>query len=606
MLGDASARPASNEAGRKLRSMKQKYEGKDLQGLVDLGRAQGYLTLDQVNGFLPEEVSSPTDLRSTLRSLVDMHIKILNDVPADGTEGELEAEVREEADEATAAVPAAESIGESSDPVRLYLREMGNFPLLSREQEVAIAKRIEAGENEVEDEILRSLVTLDFVIELGARVEAGEADPHEIFEEHQEPADGDEEGEPEANEKQLKKLFTATTKLKSLRRRIEEIGEKLKDRPKLILKAKLEKSQLRLTESVQRELQHLELSRHLQEAVIGEMRRLLHKARDARTLLQRYEQATGLSKSQLLREATDTIDRRHVLLINGSRENLLDIAVRIKQAQKVIKEVERRVRVATDELARSLATIGSGQDKSRHAKKALTEANLRLVVSFAKHYANRGLGFLDLIQEGNLGLMHAVDKFEYRRGFKFSTYATWWIRQAMARAIADQSRTIRLPVHIAETVNKLLGITRLLVQRLGREPSLEELAKEMEISLDKVHKLLKIVKEPVSLETPFGDEEESSLGDFVEDELAPSPVEAAIRGNLSELTCKVLATLTPREEQILRMRFGIGQKTDCTLEEVGKLFAVTRERIRQIEAKALRKLRQTELSHNLAGFMAHG
>jgi RNA polymerase primary sigma factor len=281
--------------------------------------------------------------------------------------------------------------------------------------------------------------------------------------------------------------------------------------------------------------------------------------------------------------------------------------VRIKQAQKAIKEVERRVRVATEELARSLATIGSGQDKSRRAKKALTEANLRLVVSFAKHYTNRGLGFLDLIQEGNLGLMHAVDKFEYRRGFKFSTYATWWIRQAMARAIADQSRTIRLPVHMVETVNKLLRMTRLLVQRLGREPSPEELAEQMEMPLDKVQKVLKIVKEPISLETPLGgDEEESSLGDFVEDELAPSPVEAAIRANLGELTCKVLATLAPREEQILRMRFGIGQKTDCTLEEVGKLFAVTRERIRQIEAKALRKLRQTGRSRKLEGFMARG
>ena len=227
-------------------------------------------------------------------------------------------------------------------------------------------------------------------------------------------------------------------------------------------------------------------------------------------------------------------------------------------------------------------------------------------MSFAKHYANRGLGLLDLIQEGNVGLMHAVDKFEYRRGFKFSTYATWWIRQAMARAIADQSRTIRLPVHIVETVNKLLRMTRLLVQRLGREPSPEELAEQIEMPLDKVQKVLKIVKEPISLETPLGDDEESSLGDFVEDELAPSPVEAALRGNLGELTRKVLATLTPREEQILRMRFGIGQKTDCTLEEVGKLFAVTRERIRQIEAKALRKLRQTGRSSDLAGFMARG
>jgi RNA polymerase primary sigma factor len=572
--------------------VKQKYEGKHLQGVVDLRREQGDLTLNQANGFLPD----------------DMHIKVPDDVPADETEGELqtEVEVKEDADESAAvAAPVVESISESSDPVRLYLREMGNFPLLSREQEVEIAKRIEAGENEVEDEVLRSPVMLDLVIEMGARVEAGEADLRDIFEENQAPAD-DDEGEPEANEKQLKKLLAATRKLKSLHRRIEEIGEKLKDRPKLILRAKLQKSQLRLMENVKRELHQLELSRHLQEAVISEMRRLLQQAHDARTLIQRYEQVTGRTKSQLLREAAAAVDRRQVLLINGSRENLLDIAMRIKQAQRAIKEVERRVRVTTDELARSLATIGAGQDKSRRAKKALTEANLRLVVSFAKHYANRGLGFLDLIQEGNLGLMHAVDKFDYRRGFKFSTYATWWIRQAMARAIADQSHTIRLPVHIAETVNKLLRMTRLLVQRLGREPSLEELAKEMEIPLDKVPKLLKIVKEPVSLETPFGDEEESSLGDFVEDELAPSPVEAAIRGNLGELTRKVLATLTPREEQILRMRFGIGQKADCTLEEVGKLFAVTRERIRQIEAKALRKLRQTERSHNLAGFMAHG
>jgi len=570
-------------------------------------REQRYLTLDQVNDDPREEVSSSTDLRSALQSFEDLHIKVLDEIAADGTEGELETEVKKEPDEAAAAAPVVESIGESSDPVRLYLREVGNFPLLSREQEVEIAKRIEAGEQEVEDEILRSPVTLDLVIAMGARVQAGEADPRDIFEENQEPADADEEGEPEANEKQLQKLFAATTKLKSLHRQIEEIGEKLKDRPKPILKAELEKSQLRLKENVKRELHHLELSRHIQEAVIGEMRRLLQEAHNARTLIQRYEQATGRSKSRLLREAAAAVDRRHVLQINGGRENVLDIAVRIKQAQKAIKEVERRVKAATDELARSLATIGSGQDKSRRAKKALTEANLRLVVSFAKHYSNRGLGFLDLIQEGNLGLMRAVDKFEYRRGFKFSTYATWWIRQAMARAIADQSRTIRLPVHIVETVNKLLRTTRLLVQRLGREPSPEELAEQMEMPLDKVQKVLKIVKEPISLETPLGgDEEESSLGDFVEDELAPSPVEAAIRGNLGELTRKVLATLTPREEQILRMRFGIGRKTDCTLEEVGRLFAVTRERIRQIEAKALRKLRQTGRSRDLAGFMAQG
>jgi RNA polymerase primary sigma factor len=609
--------------------MKQKYEGKDLQSLVELGREQGYVTFDavetgvvmiiflqylmgfnfsvavavdfdQINDFLPQDISSPTDLRSPLKSFQDMDIKVLADVSADGTEGELETEVKEGPDEPA---PAADSISESSDPVRLYLREMNNFELLSREQEVEIAKRMEAGENEVEEEVLRSPVTLDFVIEMGARVEAGEADLRDIFEENQEPADDDEERGPEADEKQLKKLFTATTKLKSLHRRIEDLEEKLKERPKPILKTKLEKSQVHLKESARRELHALELSRHLQEAVIGEMRRLLQEARDSQTLIQRYEQATGRSKSQLLCEAAEAEDRRHVLKINRSRENLLDIAARIKEAQKAIKEVERRVRVATDEFARSLETIASGQDKSRRAKKALTEANLRLVVSFAKRHANRGVGFLDLIQEGNIGLMRAVDKFEYRRGFKFSTYAMWWIRQAISRAIADQSRTIRIPVHMAETVNKLLRMTRLLVQRLGREPSPEEIAEQMEMPLDKVQKALKLVKEPISLETPLGDDEQNTLGDLVEDELAPSPVEAAIRANLGELTRKVLATLAPREEQILRMRFGIGQKTDCTLEEVSKLFSVTRERIRQIEAKALSKLRQTGRSRKLEAFM---
>ena len=583
--------------------MKRKCEGKDLQSLAEFGREPRYLTFDQVNGHLPQGVSSPTDLRSALQSFHEMDIKVLDKVQADRTEGELEADVKEEPDDGAEAVPAADSTSGSSDAVSLYLKEMASFQLLSREQEVEIAKRIEAGENEVEEAVLRSAVTLDVVIEMGARVEAGEADLRDIFEEDEEPTDNNDERGREANEKQLRKLFTATTKLKLLQRRIEELEEKLKHRPKPFLKAKLEKSHVQLTNRIKRELHHLELSRHLREAVIAKMRRLLQDAHDAQTLIQHYEQATCRSKSQLLREAAGVKDRRHVLYINGGRENLLDIGARIKQAQKTIRKVERRVRVTTDEFAHSLATIASGQDKSRRAKQELTEGNLRLVVSFARRYVNHGLGLLDLIQEGNIGLMRAVDKFEYRRGFKFSTYATWWIRQAMSRAIADQSRTIRIPVHMVETVNQLLRMTSLLVRRLGRTPSPEELAEQMKMPLDKVQNVLKIVKEPISLETPIGDEEQSSLGDFIEDQLAPSPVEAAIRGNLGKLTRKVLATLTPREEQILRMRFGIGQKTDCTLEEVGKLFAVTRERIRQIEAKALRKLRQTGRSSNLAGFM---
>jgi RNA polymerase primary sigma factor len=582
--------------------MNQNYEGESLQSLVELGREQGYLTLAQLNDFLPQEVSSPTDLRSALERLQDMDIKILSDVPADETQGELEAE-DEEGSEIAKAASAADSIGGSSDPVRRYLNEMSNFQLLSRAQEVEIAQRIEAGKHEVEEEVLHSPVTLDLVIEMGARIAAGEAELRDLFEEHEEAIDDDQERGSEANEQRLKQLSIVTTKLKSLHSRMEEFEEELKERPAPIRKAKIEKSQVRLKENVTRELHHLELSHHLQEGVIGELRRLLQEARDSQTLIQHYEVATGRNRSQLLREAAEAEDRRHVLKISVGRENLLDIAARIKAAQKTINKVERRVKAATNEFALSLETIASGQAKSRRAKKELTEANLRLVVSLSRRYTNHGLGFLDLIQEGNIGLMRAVDKFEYQRGFKFSTYATWWIRQSMSRAVADQSRTIRIPVHMNETVNKLTRVTRWLAQHLDREPKLEEIAEQMEMPLDKLRKVLKLIKEPISLETPFGDEEQSSIGDFVEDQLSPSPVETAIDSNLGDLISKVLATLTPREEQIVRMRFGIGQKTDYTLEEVGKVFAVTRERVRQIEGRALRKLRQTGRSRNLEGFM---
>jgi len=445
--------------------MKQMYKRKTIESLVDPRREQGYQTFDQINGFLPQDVASPTDPRAALESFEDMDIKVLEEVPTEGAEGEIDAEPEKEAEEETAA-----AAGDSSDPVRLYLKEMGNFQLLSREQEVEIAKRIEAGEQEVEEEVLKSPVTLDFLIDLGDRIEAGEADLRDIFEESEEPADPDEERGPEANEKLLKKLHDSTKRLKDLRAKLEELEEELRVRPGPRRKPKLERNYARLRERVKAAFITMGLSRHVRETVICEMRNQLEQFRKAHQVIKYYEDPTGRFKTQLIKEAAEAEDRRHVLKVNGTRENLLDIADRIREAQHTMKAVERRVKTSREEFSRSIEIIAAGQHKSRRAKKELTEANLRLVVSFAKRYTNRGVGLLDLIQEGNIGLMHAVDKFEYRRGFKFSTYATWWIRQSMSRAIADQGRTIRIPVHVVETTNKLLRVTRLLVQRLGREP----------------------------------------------------------------------------------------------------------------------------------------
>lgn len=585
-------------AGGRGAKVKYKNDGNAPQSVVNLGRRERFLTVDEVDDSVPPDIA-PSDLWATREFFEGKDIKDIDQGAGENTGAEAETERKERAEEDT-----GDEFSETFDPVRLFLKELGKFKLLTREGEVEVAKRIEAGKKEVEEEILKSPVTLDYIIQIGEQVEAAEVDLRGVFEESEE-AEADEEKAPGTDEAQRVRLLSFTTKLTKLRGKLKEMEDALRARPDPRGKSNLEKQLARLKHRVKDQLQAMHLSPKIEKVVQGEMSRLLEEHRRAQRTIHNYEWATGCSKSQLLKEAGEVQDRRHLLNVNGTRENLLDIAVRIRAAQRQIKEIERRIKATGDELARSLEIIEGGQTKSRQAKKELTEANLRLVVSLGGRYNNRGLGFLDLIQEGGIGLMRAVEKFDYHRGYKFSTYATWWIRQSMSRAIADQARTIRIPVHMFETTNKLMRVTRFLVQRLGREPTLDEIAAQMEMPPEKVRMVLKIVREPISLETPIGNEEESSVGDFVEDELALSPVEAAIDANLGEHTRKMLASLTPREEQILRMRFGIGQKTDSTLEEVGKLFAVTRERIRQIEAKALRKLRNAERYRNLEDFLGH-
>jgi len=573
------------------------YDEKEdlMDRLVALGKRKKFISLDELHREIPENMMTADDLEDVLDRLEGANISVAE------TDAQLlerasqlaldeEPNAEEEEEDDIDLDLSAGALDKSNDPVRLYLREMGIVPLLTREGEVTIAKRIERGQIKTRKAISRSPIAVERLIKIGDDLAKGKASIRETVAFSEQAEISLEEDKAEEYLRwtlegigNIRQNYEAALKVWIALRKEQKVAKPTTSgkKPKKLVRLTRQTARMRL--EIAQEIKNLNLTEHSMQVMISAIRKAVEE-------IQKHE--------RLIRKSEERIAKKP-----GTAEKK-ELNAKIAEAREALAEIEERFHLPPVEIKRSYQTISVGEYETNKAKRELVEANLRLVVSIAKKYTNRGLQFLDLIQEGNIGLMKAVDKFEWRRGYKFSTYATWWIRQAITRAIADQARTIRIPVHMIETINKLIRTSRLLVQELGREPSSEEIAKRMDIPVSKVRKVLKIAQEPISLETPIGEEEDSHLGDFIEDKSILNPAESVTFSNLREITDEVLATLTPREEKVIKMRFGLGNTgSEHTLEEVGQHFAVTRERIRQIEAKALRKLRHPSRSRRLKAFL---